>query len=154
VPQDSRSNDRNAAFCDKEAVSAAAAAAAASVYIATVPELVHFLPQNNILLPSFWPCHCRGYVAHKSPPLSESSSCLQSKVHVTKSMTVHALLGLLSSAEKQLLGDQEEPPLASSSMDEVGLNHNPETLRELTLRLQMMWDRTILIGNTADALSH
>ena len=50
-----------------------------------------------------------------------------------------------------MTGESSHSPLSSESIAEVFHNHDPETIRALTLRMAMLQSQPVVIGTTADA---
>jgi ATP-dependent 26S proteasome regulatory subunit len=122
------------------------------------PAHVISLPQQNLLLPPEWPCQCRVY-AMTTTGVPGTSLC-----HTTASTTLHVLPLAHREAAFQpddLTGEWEEtgsayalhPQMPEQQQQHILGNHNPETVRELSLRMQRMWSQTMYVGSTAQALS-
>eukprot|EP00977_Amphora_coffeiformis_P007610 scaffold1667_cov173-Amphora_coffeaeformis.AAC.38 len=111
------------------------------------------LPQNDVTLPSLWPCQCRGYISQDR--LLQNAKEKTFRIHVTKATTIHILPPSIDSIPKWehcLSGGKEENSIPDYLEKEVMANHTPETIRELSLRLKMMWAHKIRIGNSPDAI--
>ena len=116
---------------------------------------VLLLPQNDVTLPSFWPCQCRGYISQNVLLKSRREKILCLRVHVTQATTIHVLLQSIDSIpmqEQYLSGNKKEDSIPEYLEKEIMTNHNPETISELSLRLKMIWERKIRVGNSPDAI--
>lgn len=127
------------------------------------------LPQNDVTLPAFWPCQCRGYVLKDSLPAGaaeapaaddddnkddETASLLA--VRVTETTTIRVLTTTASSIGGNAFTITETSDIPTMRqgdlVEQVLMNQNPETIKELSLRMKMIWARKVKIGNTPHAL--
>lgn len=112
-----------------------------------------YLQQGQLASGSKWPCLCVGYAAPKD------RAARNSPVIVTEATLVRILpLGAETPCfqvplwKEQLTGEWEEPLLSTEMESEVLENQNPETVKELSLRMEMLLSHPVLVGTTADAL--
>lgn len=93
----------------------------------TATTLVRVLPSQCAMLPAS--------IYHNGPPSSNESSCQMPATNF-----YHALLG-----------ESGQDFLTKELQEEVLSNHNPDSIRELTVRMSMQCSRSIQIGTTKDA---
>lgn len=112
-----------------------------------------YLQQDQLTTTSKWPCRCVGYTVAKDRTVRTSP------VVVTEATLVRVLplraetpCFQLPLWKEQLTGEWEEPFLSTEMESEVLENQNPETVKELSLRMEMLLSHPVLVGTTADAL--
>lgn len=121
---------------------------------------VIFLPSNNPAELDPFPCVVKAY----GSPIRDESNGFSKHVLISSSTLVRVLPPRIPSlvslpmdryildAHQKLLGEVGDDFLEPSLQEEVLANHDPETIRALSLRMSMQCSRGIYIGTTADAL--
>ena len=123
-----------------------------------------YLPSEDPLRLHPIPCRAVGYVQRQGPlyPTSETTS----DAIVSEGTLVRILPPIQQTnpsyyypfiarqhALLQLLGEMQTSPITKEMEEELIHNHNPETIRELTLRMSLQLAEPVHIGTTGDAFS-
>ncbi|KAL7568750.1 hypothetical protein ACA910_021742 [Epithemia clementina (nom. ined.)] len=107
--------------------------------------LVLWLPQLDPNLAERWPCECHGYVK-----TSEEMTTVVSNFHVIiTEETMVRILPASTNVSDHLTGEMPKPVSGPFPIVDYS-NHNPETIRELTIRLRRLMSEPVMIGTGPD----
>jgi SpoVK/Ycf46/Vps4 family AAA+-type ATPase len=97
------------------------------------------------------PCQCRAFT--RKVHRNSTNKTTTQRATVTEATMVRIILPTnTDSFHSRLTGELPEQQLSLREMEETLQNHNPETIRQLTLRLQAILQRIVHVGTTEDAL--